>query len=82
MSVTVHNPPFGWARAHRAALVIALFAMALAAITGLLIARLVSDAAPAPATPASVVHVPTFVHVPAFDVDKCPQMSRPGPTAC
>lgn len=82
MSVTVHAPHFVWARAHQAALVIVLLAMALAATAGLFIARLVSDAAPAPATSVSTVHGPTFVHVPAFDDNRCQQLSRPGPTAC
>jgi hypothetical protein len=82
MSVTVHTPHFVWARAHRAALVIVLLAMALAATTGLLIARVVSDAAPAPATSVSTVHGPTFVHVPPSDQDICPQQGRRGQTPC
>jgi hypothetical protein len=76
MSVTVHTPQFIWARAHRAALVIVLLAMALAAIGGLLVARLVSDAAAAPATSVSTVHVPTSGQ------DNCPQMGRRGETPC
>jgi hypothetical protein len=75
MSVTVHTPQLVWARAHRAALVIVLLAMALAATAGLLITRLVSDAAPAHATSVSTVHVPP--------IDDCLQLDRPGrPTPC
>jgi hypothetical protein len=82
MSVTVHTPHFVWARAHRAALVIVLLAMALAATTGLLIARIVSDAGAAPATSVSTVHTPTFVHVPTTSQDNCPQQGRRGQTPC
>jgi hypothetical protein len=82
MSVTVHTPHFVWARAHQAALIIVLLAMALAATTGLLIARVVSDSAPAPATSVSTVHSPTFVHVPASGQDNCPQQGRRGQTPC
>jgi hypothetical protein len=75
MSVTVHTPPLVWALAHRAALVIALLAMALAVTAGLLVARLVSDAAPAPATSVSTVHLPT--------IDTCVPFNRlGGPTPC
>jgi hypothetical protein len=82
MTVTVHSPQFIWARAHRAALVIVLLAMALAATAGLLVARIVSDAAPAPATSVSTVHAPRFVQVPTSGGDNCPQMGRRGQTAC
>lgn len=81
MSVTVHAPQFVWARAHRAALVIVLLALALAATSALLIAQLVTGSQ-APAAPVSDSHVPTFVQVPAGDHNPCPQMSRSGPTPC
>jgi hypothetical protein len=75
MSVTVHTPSYVWALAHRTALVIVLLAMALAATAGLVITRLVSDAAPAPATSVSTVHQPP--------IDNCLQLDRPGrPTPC
>jgi hypothetical protein len=74
MSVTVHSPQFVWARAHRAALLLVLVAMALATAAGLLITRLVSDAAPAAGTSVSTVHVPP--------VESCPLIGRPGPTPC
>ena len=76
MSVPVHAPHFVWARAHMAALAIALMVMAIAAGGVLLITRLRSDAAPAPATSVSTVHVPSS------GGDTCPQMGRPGPTPC
>ncbi|HEV7186941.1 MAG TPA: hypothetical protein VGN28_03515 [Blastococcus sp.] len=79
MSVTVHTPHFVWARAHRAALVIVLLALALAATAGLLIAQLASNAAPAP---VSTVHGPTFVPVPTVSQDNCPQQGRRGQTPC
>jgi hypothetical protein len=76
MSVTVHAPQLVWARAHRAALVIVVLAMALAATVGLLAARLVSDAAPAPATSVTTVHVPPIQN-------PCMQLDRPGrPVPC
>ena len=81
MSVTVHTPHFVWARAHRAALLIVLLAMALAATAGLLIARIVSDAAAASATSVSTVHTPRFVPIPPSD-GICPQMGRRGQTPC
>jgi hypothetical protein len=75
MSATVHTPSFIWARAHRAALVIVLVAMALAVVAGLVIARLVPDASPAPATSVSTVHVPP--------IDNCLRVDRPGrPIPC
>lgn len=75
MSVTVHTPQLVWARAHRAALIIVLFALALVAAAGLVAARLVSDAAPAQGTQVSTGHVPA--------VDNCLQADRPGrPTPC
>jgi len=80
MSVTVHPQHFVWARAHQAALVIAVLAVALAATAGLLIARIVSDSASAPAT--STVHGPTFVHVPASNDDICPPRGRGGQLGC
>ena len=75
MSVTVHTPSFLWARAHRVALVIVLLAMALAVAAGLVIARFVADATPAPATSVSTVHGPP--------IDNCLLVDRPGrPTPC
>jgi hypothetical protein len=75
MSVTVHAPSLLWARAHRAALVIVLLAMALAVAAGLVIARFVADATPAPATSVSTVHVPP--------IDNCLRTDRPGrPIPC
>jgi hypothetical protein len=70
MSVTVHTPQLTWARAHSAALIILVLCVALATTLGLLAARLVSDAAPAPTSSVSTVHLqPTD--------NGCP-MSRPG----
>jgi hypothetical protein len=82
MSAILHTPHYVWARAHRAALVIVLLAMALAATAGLLVARIVSDAGAAPATSVSTVHVPRFVPVPTPAQDNCPQMGRRGQTPC
>jgi hypothetical protein len=70
MSATVHTPPLRWARVHRAALVIVVLSMALAAALGLFAARLVADAGRAPTTSVSDVQLrPT---------DNGCQLDRPG----
>lgn len=43
MSSAVHTVQFAWVRAHRAALVIALLAVALAATASVLVLRLATD---------------------------------------
>ena len=70
MSATVHIPSRSWASVHRAALVIIVLSLALAASLGLLAARLVSSAVPV--APASVVGV----HLQSTD-NGC-QFARPG----
>ena len=71
MSATVHTLQFAWARAHRAALVIVLLAVALAATAGVLVLRLATDS-PHVATPS----------VSTGDVQRndiaCEQMDLPG----
>ena len=50
MSVTVHAPHLSWAQTHRALLAIVLLCVALAAATGVFVARAVSDGAPSTTT--------------------------------
>jgi hypothetical protein len=70
MSAILHAPALGWVRAHRAAIVILVLELALAATLGVLAARLVSGPGPAPATSVSNVHLqPT---------DNGCQLARPG----
>jgi hypothetical protein len=70
MSVTAHVPAQSWARIHRAALVIIVLSLALAASLGVLAARLVTGAVPAAPSSVSTVHLtPT---------DNGCQLARPG----
>jgi hypothetical protein len=50
MSATVHTPQLRWARAHRAALVIVVLCVALAATLSLFTVRLLTDGGRAPTT--------------------------------
>ena len=70
MTTTVSAPTHRWVDVHRAALVIVILSMALAATLGLLAARLASHSAAATTTSVSDVNLtPT---------DNGCQLSRPG----
>lgn len=70
MSVTAHGPSRDWARVHRAALIIIVLSIALAASLGVLAARLVTGAVPVAPSSVPVGHLtPT---------DNGCQVTRPG----
>jgi hypothetical protein len=76
MSVHVHTPSLGWARVHRAALVIGILCVALAATLALLAARTFTGTTPAPATSVTTVHLPVTDNA-------CQRVDRPGrPIPC
>jgi len=76
MSVHVHTSSLDWARVHRAALVIGILCVALAATLGLLAARVFTGTSPAPASSVSTVHVPVTDNA-------CQRVDRPGrPIPC
>ena len=70
MSVTVAASARGFAYIHRAALAIVILAMALATTLGVLVARILTESTPIPASSVSTVHLqPT---------DNGCQLARPG----
>lgn len=76
MSTTANLPAArGWVHLHRAALVIVVLCMALAATLGLLAARAFTGSTPVPASSVTIGHVPP--------VDNQCQLQRPGrPVPC
>jgi hypothetical protein len=75
MSVTAHATPGSWAHLHRAALLVVVLSLALAATIGLLAARVLAGSTPASTSSVSTVHLnPT---------DNGCQLARPGlPRPC